>query len=193
MVDIRQSSAALHSQQRDFADPGHVSDGGGNSSGTDNRIGPVVVGVSKPDPVSILVTDPDPWLLTENDIEWMQRLGAKKYHVQYDPKTTEAWFRNTVLKSPLMFYATRLRSSFCVSMLACVPWLPNDFECHVVLACADDGAMWEVMKLLRDSIRWARFRKCKIWRLSSDTENDFAAIARRLGVTEISPRFSMEL
>jgi len=141
----------------------------------------------------LLLSDPDPWLLSENDIQWLHSLCRKKYKVDYDKKTTENWYVNTVLKAPLMFHPARLANSFCISMLSCVPWLPNDFECHIVLCCADDGAMWEAVKLLRDSIRWAKYRKCKVWKLTSDTANDFANIARRLGVTEVSPRFTLEL
>jgi hypothetical protein len=152
-----------------------------------------VVDDADPYTLPILVRDPDPWLLSETDLQWLEYLFRKKYSSQYDHGTTRNWYVNTVLKSPLMFYPIRLDNSFAISMLSCVPWLPNDFECHVVACCADDGAMWEVIRLLRDSIRWARYRKCKVWRLSSDTENDLANIARRMGVTEISPRFSMRL
>ena len=53
--------------------------------------------------------------------------------------------------------------------------------------------MWEAMKLLRASIAWARKRKCVRWRMSSDTDYDLAAMARRLGVNEESPRFTLNL
>ena len=188
MVDLHQPPGTLHREQRNssFA-----------ISGADAALGepaaadfPILV---SSEGTPLLVSDPDPTLLSENDIQWLHYLCKKKYKIEYDRKTTENWFINTVLKSPLMFHPVRLANSFTISMLSCVPWLPNDFECHIVLCCADDGAMWEAVKLLRDSIRWGRYRKCKVWKLTSDTDNDFANIARRLGVTEISPRFSLEL
>jgi len=135
----------------------------------------------------------DPWLLTENDLPWLIFLCKKKYSSRYDQATTEGWFRNIVLKSPLMFRAVRTKNAFAISMISVVPWLPSEFECNVVFIAADDDALWEAMKLLRDSIEWARLRKCVRWRLTSDTENDLCGIARRLGAKEISPRFTLEL
>jgi len=123
----------------------------------------------------------------------LRNLFGKKYPSGYDALAAEGWFMNTVLKNPLMFRPARMANAFAISMLSCMPWLPSEFECHVVALCADDNAGWEAMKLLRDSIAWARLRKCKRWRLSSDTEFDFAGLARRLGATEISPRFTLEL
>lgn len=135
----------------------------------------------------------DPWLLTENDIQWLIFLGKKRYGIDWDDATTEGWFRNIVLKSPLMFRAVRTANAFSVSMITTLPWQPSEFECHVVFVCADDGAMWEAFKLMRDSVAWAKKRKCTCWRLASDTEVDLYSMARRLGATEISPRFKLEL
>jgi len=135
----------------------------------------------------------DPWLLSENDLPWLFFLGKKKYGTEWDEATTEGWFRNIVLKSPLMFHAVRTANAFCISMISVLPWLPSDFECNIVFICADDGAGWEAMKLMRDSIVWARKRKCVRWKLASDTEVDMYAIARRLGATEVSPRFTLVL
>lgn len=128
-------------------------------------------------------------LLTEHDIPWLNYLCKKKYSNRYDSSTTENWFRNIVLKSPLTFHAIRTQNAFLIDMLSVMPWLPAEPENIVVFVCADDGASWEALKLLRDSIAWARSRRCAIWRLSSDTETDLVAIAKRLGVTEISPRY----
>ena len=135
----------------------------------------------------------DPWMTTENDLPWLISLGKKRYGSQYDYTTVEGWYRNIVLKSPLMFHAARTQNAFAISMISCLPWTPSEFECNIVFICADDGAMWEAMKLLRDSIEWARIRKCVRWKLSSDTETDVYAMAKRLGATQISPRFSLEL
>jgi hypothetical protein len=74
-------------------------------------------------------------------------------------------------------------------MLSIMPWFPAEPECSAIFACAEDGAMWDVIKLMRDSIEWARRRRCSMWRLSSDTAADFENVAKRLGATEISPRY----
>jgi hypothetical protein len=132
--------------------------------------------------------------MTEGDLDWMHQLFNKRYPPpRYDAITTEAWYRNVILKTPLMFYPCRLANSFSVSMMTCVPWFPTEFETHVICVCAEDGAHWEAVKLLRASIAWARLRKCKRWRLSSDTEYEFGGLAKRLGATELSPRYTLEL
>jgi hypothetical protein len=92
-----------------------------------------------------------------------------------------------------MFHPVRTPNAFCISMLSCLPWLPSEFETHVVFLCTDDGAMWEGVRLLRASIEWARKRKCVRWRVSSDTQYDLEMMARRVGAEEISPRYRIEL
>jgi hypothetical protein len=137
--------------------------------------------------VSILVEDPRSMI--EEDLDWLTYLCKKKYSHRYDPETTQNWFRNIVLKSPLMFYAQRTQDAFVITMLSIVPWLPNDIDANVIFICADDGAMWQSLKLLRSSIEWARKRRATLWRISTDTENNLEMLARRLGATAIEPRF----
>lgn len=166
MVDVHQSSGSLDSQRSfGFVDQSEIID----------------------------VAIREPWLLSENDIQWLIFLGKKRYGSQYDYVTTENWFRNIVLKNPLMFHPIRLEHAFSIGMLSSVPWIPSESEYHIIFICADEGCLWEAAKLLRNSIDWARKRKCKRWRLSSDTEYDMFQLARRLGATEQSPRYSIEL
>ena len=141
--------------------------------------------------IPVLVND-EPRLLTEHDLPWLVFLCKKRYSNRYDSSTTENWFRNIVLKSPLTFYATRTENAFHISMLSVMPWTPAEPECIVLFVCAEEGKGWQAVKLLRDSIAWARDkRRCTIWRLSSDTDAELVAVAKRLGVTEISPRYCM--
>ena len=135
----------------------------------------------------------DPWLLTENDLPWLHILFKKKYAAEFDSMTTESWFRNIVLKNPMMFYPVRLSNSFLIAMLSTLPWLPSQFDCNIICVCADDGFMWETIKLLRGSIDWARKRKCKHWMLASDTAFDLAPMAKRLNAKELWPRFMINL
>lgn len=127
--------------------------------------------------------------LTEYDIPWLNFICKKRYSNRYDSDTTENWFRNIVLKSPLTFHATRSENAFQISMLSIMPWLPAEPECSVIFACADEGKGWEVVKLMRESIEWARKRRCAMWRLASDTEAEFEMLAKRLGCDQISPRY----
>jgi hypothetical protein len=131
--------------------------------------------------------------MRDDDTDWMIRLGVKRYPPEYDPIGTEQWFRNIVLKSPMLFFPYRSENAFIIGMISCLPWLPAEFECNVIAACADDGAMWQVFPLLRASVDWARKRKCNTWRIVSETEFDFCQIAKRIGATEVSPRYVMRL
>lgn len=167
-MDLRQSSRALPGEQPKL-----------------NGFTPVVT--SEADTVLL-----DPWLLSENDLPWLQFLFKKKYDQRFDAITTESWFRNIVLKTPMMFYPVRLQNSFMIAMLSCLPWLPSEFECNVICICADDGAMWEAVKLLRASIKWAEDRKCKCWLLAGDTAFDLAPMAMRLGARELTPRYRID-
>jgi hypothetical protein len=169
MVDLRQSSRAL--------------------SGEPNTVASFTPTSTDAADTALL----DPWLLSETDLPWLRILFKKKYDLRYDPLTTESWFRNIVMKNPTMFYPVRLSSSFLIAMLACLPWLPSEFDCHIICVCADDGAMWETVKLLRGSIEWARNRKCTSWLLAGDTAFDLAPMAKRLGANELSPRFCIKL
>ena len=93
----------------------------------------------------------------------------------------------------MLFLPQRTDNAFCISMLSVTPWLPVDYETNVVVICAEDNATWEAIKLLRASVAWSRLRRCKVWRLSSDTHNDMTLLAQRLGAEEISPRYVMRL
>jgi hypothetical protein len=120
-------------------------------------------------------------------------LCRKRYSSRYDPMSTEMWFRNNVLKNPLLFFPIRTDHAFTISTLHIWPWLPSEYECHMMMICADDDAMWEVVTLLRATIEYARKRKCVCWRVTSETDFDLTPIAQRLGAREESPRFTLRL
>jgi hypothetical protein len=132
-------------------------------------------------------------LMSEADLPWLRMVTAKRYpRDKFDPESMEGWFVNIVLKQPLLFCPIRTDNAFVISMLCCVPWLPAEFEANVVAVCADDGGMWEALRLLRVSVEWAKRRKCSSWRLTSEND-DLTMLARRIGATETSPRFLMRL
>lgn len=131
--------------------------------------------------------------MTEDDLPWLGYMCLKRYSHRYDQEGTEGWFRNIVLKAPLLFYPIRTQHAFTISMLSCVPWLPMEWAVDVVFVCADDGAMWETLPMLRRSIEWARKRKATTWRISSDTDYDIEPLGRRVGATTIGPRYVLRL
>jgi hypothetical protein len=144
--------------------------------------------------VAVLVSRcEDVRLIRDSDIPWVLDLGVKRYPLQYDRIGAEGWLRNCVLPTPLLFYPARTQNAFTISMLNIVPWLPNDIECNVVAMCADDGAMWEVARLLRASVAWAKKRRANTWRVVSETDFDVGPLARRMGAKEQQPRYIMRL
>lgn len=132
-------------------------------------------------------------LLTENDIPWLLEIGSRRYPDHYDRIATEGWFRNLVLKGPLMFLPIRTDDAFLIAMLSTTPWRPSTPECNVAMIAADDGCAWQAVTLLRISIGWAKSRKCFLWRLSSETDFDLKPIARKLGATEPDHRWVLKL
>lgn len=134
-----------------------------------------------------------PRLIVEGDVNWMLELGDRRYPGRYDRLGTQMWFLNIVLKGPMMFLPIRTDNSFLIAMLSTTPWMPATPEANVVLVCAEEGHMWEAIMLLRASIEWAKRRKCSLWRLSSETDFDLAAIAHKLGATEANVRYVKRL
>jgi hypothetical protein len=130
--------------------------------------------------------------MREEDLPWLTQLCQRRYPA-YDVEGAEAWFLNIVLKSPMMFYAVRSSSAFVITMIGVTPWHPSIFEANVIFAACEEGEVWQVLRLVRASIEWARRRRCGIWRISSDTLFDFRPIARRVGAEEISPRYTLRL
>jgi hypothetical protein len=123
----------------------------------------------------------------------MVDVGSRRYGAHYDRLATEQWVRNLVLKGPMIFLPIRTDDAFLIAMLSTTPWMPSVPECNVGMVCADDGAVWQAVTLLRASIEWARRRKCSIWRLSSDTDYDLTPIALKLGARELSVRHVLRL
>jgi hypothetical protein len=134
-----------------------------------------------------------PRLLTEADIPWMVDLGRRRYSNRFDVMATEAWFRNIVMKAPLVFLPVRLDSAFLIMALNVIPWVPGELEGNVILVAADNGCMWQALELLRFSIEWAKKRRATEWRLTSETEVELGPLARRLGAKELSPRYCLRL
>lgn len=132
-------------------------------------------------------------LMHEGDLPWLAYLCKKRYSHRYDQEGTEGWFRNIVLKAPLLFYPARTDNAFVITMLSCLPWLPNEWAADVIFTCADNGAMWEVISLLRRSVEWSRSRRISIWRLCSDTDYNIAPLAHRVGAEAIAPRYVLRL
>jgi hypothetical protein len=134
-----------------------------------------------------------PRVMTEADLPWINTLCRKRYPQTYSETETDLWYLNVVLKGPLMFFPARTADAFCITMLSATPWMIKSLEANVVFICADDGCLWQAMRLLRASIDWARRRQCTLWRITSETEYDLKPLALRLGAKEPRPRWELQL
>lgn len=132
-------------------------------------------------------------LLDVDDLPWLHYLFGKRYPKHYDQATTERWFRAIVVKDPLHTYAARTDDSFLVAITSVHPWIPSEPEVNVVGICAEEDCTWQVVKLLRSSIDWARKRNAARWRINTDTGYDVGALAFRVGAREVHPRFEIDL
>lgn len=132
--------------------------------------------------------------MRDADTPWLVNLCKRRYSDRYDSTAAEMWFTNVVLKGPMLFYPARTEHAFAITMLSVKPWLPAEINAEVVFLCADTGCMWEAIELARDSIEWARRRKCVHWSLpQAETGFDLTPIARRVGAKDRSPRYTLEL
>lgn len=74
--------------------------------------------------------------------------------------------------------------AFLVANHVAPPWYPKRRECHVMALCAREGAHWQALKLLRESVEWARLQGCVRWRFYSETDHDVGVLCRRLGADQ---------
>lgn len=123
----------------------------------------------------------------------MADLARRRYPGNFDIEAAEMWMRNIVLKQPMVFYPIRTDNAFMVTLVALLPWLPGEPEANVVLLCAEDGHIWDSVRLTRASLEWAVRRNCWRWGFNSDTVFDIGPIAARMGLVSRCPRYVMNL
>jgi len=129
-------------------------------------------------------------VITVEDFPWILTLAHKRYTDKPDPGATLVWLAN-VLRWPNA-YAIRSEGAFCVALIQVPPWYPEHLECHISVLVADQGCIWQAVRLLRDTVRWAKGRGCKRWWLTSDTDKDFNSLARRVGAS-VEERYLIDL
>ena len=132
-------------------------------------------------------------LLTEDDVPWIVSLGKRRYSTAFDAFSAEMWFRNIVLKSPLMFFPARTDHAFTICMIITAAWLPGLRICNNLLLNSEEGAVWEEIALMRAAVEWARKRQCAEYRIWSDTEVDLSAVAVRVGAQPTAIRHTVKL
>ena len=123
----------------------------------------------------------------------MSALAQARYPRNYDIEAAEMWMRNIVLKQPMVFYPIRTDHAFMVTLISLMPWLPGEPEANTVMICAEDGWLWDAIRLARASFDWAVRRNCWRWGINSDTQFDLAPIADRIGGVERKARYVVAL
>jgi hypothetical protein len=124
--------------------------------------------------------------LTIEDLPWGLSLAWKRYD-PFDPGAASIFYMN-VLKSQSTF-KRRTDNAFMIAHVNALPWKPSERECHVLILCADEGAHWEAVRLLRESVYWMREMQCARWWFASDTKHNVAALCNRIGAISRAPRF----
>ena len=132
-------------------------------------------------------------IVIEEDIPWMSALAQARYPRNYDMEAGEMWMRNIVLRQPMVFYPIRTDHAFMVTLISMLPWLPAEPEANVIMLCAEDGWIWDSIRLARASFDWAIRRNCARWGFVSDTGFDLGPIGERMGLVERTPRYVVSL
>ena len=127
-----------------------------------------------------------------DDIPWMMSLAYERYG-PYDPGGALLFLLQGLKSESTVMLRSYRKDAFLIASWIAAPWWPNKRECHLVFLCARTGAHWQAVKLLRESIVWARLQGCTRWRFHSDTENDIGALCRLLKAREDSPRYVIDL
>jgi hypothetical protein len=109
----------------------------------------------------------------------------------YDSVNGEAWLKENVLRNPTFYLGIRTRNAWLVSGLDCNMWKPDEWYCNTLGGCADFGAVWEMVPLVRASMEWAKKRGAVRWNWQSDTPFDIGPLMRRVGAKPLTPRYGV--
>ena len=131
--------------------------------------------------------------MTADDLPWLLTLCERRYSARYDSKTTQAWYINLVLKNPQLYLAERTDHAFCITHIYVLPFTGKDIIADVMFLCAEEGTMWDTVRLMRSSIDWAKERNGRKWQIASDTDFDLTPLAKRVGAKFLAPRCVLDL
>jgi hypothetical protein len=127
--------------------------------------------------------------LTVDDVPWLMSLAYKRYG-PYEPGKILVYLLETLRNRDAL--CLRTGRAFMIAGLIMPIWRTENPECNIIALCAEEGAHWEAVKLLRRSVDWARERQCRKWWFGSETKHDISALAKRVGGTECRPRYEIE-
>lgn len=124
------------------------------------------------------------------DLPWLLSLADKRYR-HFDPGTTLAWLAG-IIQNPQAL-VSRTDDAFVIAIYTTPAWHPAEPECHVHFLCAAEGCHWQAMKLLRETVAWARGHGCVRWWFSSETQYEIGPLAKRLGARPRVMRYCLDL
>ena len=125
-----------------------------------------------------------------DDLPFVLSLGYERYP-PFDPGRMLSWLAAT-LQNPQAL-AIRTDHAFLIGSIAIPVGQPKDRGFHVLYVCAAEGHHWETVRLLRDSISWARGSGCMEWWVSSETAVDIEPLAKRVGAKPRVMRYRLDL
>ena len=73
------------------------------------------MGLNEPNRAFVVVQSREPRLILEGDVPWLVDLCKRRYSNRYDSMASEAWFRNIVLKGPMIFLPVRTDNAFLIA------------------------------------------------------------------------------
>lgn len=126
------------------------------------------------------------------DLPWVLSLGYECYG-PYDPGGVLRFLLGAVNSPDILAIRSEDKNAALCASIVIPPWYPKAPECNVLLICARKGSHWQAVKLLRESISWARLRGCVVWRFHSDSKHGVGALALRVGAREDTTRYVMDL
>lgn len=128
--------------------------------------------------------------ITFDDIPWVLSLAYERYR-PFDPGTTLTWLVQ-ILRRPEAL-AIRSDNAFLIANIVTGVWQPKERDCHVIFCCAADKHHWEAVRLVKQSVTWARGCGCRKWWFSSETDFDVEPLALRAGAKPDVMRYSIDL
>lgn len=126
------------------------------------------------------------------DLPWVLSLGYECYG-PYDPGGVLQFLLGAINNPNILAIRSEDKNAALAAHINIPPWYPKSPECNVLLVCARKGSHWQAVKLLRESVAWARLRGCVIWRFHSDSVHDVGALAKRVGARNDTARYIMDL
>mgnify|MGYP001549724377 CR=1 FL=1 len=130
--------------------------------------------------------------LTEADFPWCHDLCRRAYPMgYYDPRSAQNWFTG-LLKSPGVC-ALRGEKAFAIAAVQERPWNPARSDAFLLPVVAPDGSGFELYRIMRELVRWARAAGAEEFHFDAITGVDFGPIARRLGASPVSPNYVLKL